>query len=115
MNSKQDIINKILELGNSGQEALEYAIASIEKENTSKTLEVLTGAIEAFSTIEEALPLILEPDDNYLFLERQVKAAFEHLVECCENKTDDEILHTLQSNVFPSYMEWLEYLKDKLV
>ena len=114
MNNKQDIFIKIVDLGESGLESLEYALGTIEQGNIPKTYEILVGIMEALGAIEEALPLVVHKEDSLGELYTQLISTFGQLVSCCESKDEGDILNTLRANVLPAYRGWLECLKDNL-
>jgi hypothetical protein len=113
-NTKQDITRRILELGDSGLEALEYVYDVTKEGNSELTHQVMSGLIEAFISIEESLPYVLDMGNEIMAWSRQLKNDLEHLVTCYESGKEADILLALEGKVIPSYAKWLESLKASL-
>jgi hypothetical protein len=112
--TKQDITQRVLELGDSGLEALDYVYNATKEGNSELTYQVMSGLIEAFISIEESLPYVLDMGNEIMAWSQQLKNDLEHLVTCYESGKEIDILSGLEGKVIPSYAKWLESLKANL-
>lgn len=101
----KDVINRILDLSETCQEAIAYIKGKLNEGHFQETLAQMSEVVEAFCQLEQALSKLPEQwSDNHLEqVTRQVQRSLEQIVNAYEIGHPRQVQEKLQFNLQPAF------------
>ena len=111
----RDVAGRLLELAQTGLEALEYVQEQTGQGNYEGAISVFTDVLHSFSEIEDVL------DSNHIAGVAELASAteslrdgFDWMVKAYAGGKQGDTLDIVQLTLIPRYQRWLEELQKEL-
>lgn len=101
----KDVINRILDLSETCQEAITYIKGRLNEGHFEETLVQMSEVVEAFYQLEQALSKLPEqwPDNHLEQVTKQVQRSLEWIASAYENGQPGQVQEKLQFNLQPAF------------
>lgn len=110
------VVQNILELLSTMQEALDYIREKLEALDVEATMGILHDTIEAFLAVENSL-IFMSPDlasGRIRIATDDLKKAFDFIVRYYEEDKGYRILEIFEGNLEPAFRGWKQVLEEEL-
>jgi len=116
MDSKTDIIGRVLRLSETTDEGLQHIYKQTMNGHFSKTMDLFTDIVSSFHEIERALMPILLDYDNLEIEEKSQKVvdSLRIMLLAYEGTKDVRPMEVLQFSLLPGFSSWQAALYDLL-
>lgn len=117
MSKHIEMIQKILNLSETGMEALNHIKSQLHQNQFEDTFSLMSDVVHAFSAIEESLNAINSEEVNLeeaLLKSDKLKQSLEITVTAFENHNSEKVKEILQFNLMPAYQHWRNELETVL-